>query len=192
MNSYPTRQNHILNLILTSAPEFISNLSCIPPATLSIFTDHHLLFFDLLMRVGSKVCDNRNVFEFEHADWNGLHKTLRQHDLAPCETTDIDTDWAKWKDLFLCAAAKHITQKLFKMCNTPPCIDGKVKHLLIKKHTHIDEWPNGKCPPTGKSIENCDEMRSTLSTKNELEFFKSLPTLLLSNSKSRFWLVFNP
>ena len=88
------------------------------------------------MRVGSKVCDNRNVFEFEHADWNGLHKTLRQHDLAPCETTDIDTDWAKWKDLFLCAAAKHITQKLFKMCNTPPCIDGKVKHLLIKKHTH--------------------------------------------------------
>jgi hypothetical protein len=44
---------------------------------------------------------------------------------APCETSDINADWIKWKDLFLGAAVKHIPQKCFKKCNTPLWIDVK-------------------------------------------------------------------
>jgi hypothetical protein len=83
VNIYPIRQNHIIDLILTSASENIGNLSCIPLSTIGIFTDHHLLFFDLLLYVKSTGCDRRTVFDFQHADWNALHETLSHLDLAP-------------------------------------------------------------------------------------------------------------
>jgi hypothetical protein len=59
--------------------------------------------------------------------------TLSHLDLVPCKTSDINDNWIKWKDLFLGAAVKHIRQKWFKKRSTPLWIDGKVKHLLMKK-----------------------------------------------------------
>ena len=65
VNMCPTRFNHILDLVLTSAPENIVNLLCIPPKSMDISTDHHLMFFDFLLHVKSTGCDKRTVFDFE-------------------------------------------------------------------------------------------------------------------------------
>ena len=60
----PTRLSHILDLVRTPASENIINLSCIPPATMSIHTDHHLLFFDLLLH-SSKVLQKTQHFSMD-------------------------------------------------------------------------------------------------------------------------------
>lgn len=45
INIFPTRSNNILDLVLTTCPEDICNLSCIQPKTMDLFSDHNLLFF---------------------------------------------------------------------------------------------------------------------------------------------------
>ena len=91
------------------------------------------MFFDLEIHVKSTECDKRTVFNFQYANWDALYETLSHLDLTPSESTDIDTDWTKWKDSFLGAAAKHSPQNNFKRRSTPLWIDSEVKHLLQKK-----------------------------------------------------------
>ena len=146
VNIYPTRQNHILHLVLTSASENIGNLSCIPPSTIGISTDHNLLFFDLLLYVKSTGCDRRTVFDFQHADWNALHETLSHLDLAPGDSTNIDADWTKWKDLFLGAAAKHILNIFFKRkTKQKSCSSLWEKYRELRRKTKSIIYAKRKC-----------------------------------------------
>jgi hypothetical protein len=63
---YPTRQNNILDLVLTTAPENILNLSIVISAeTLEISSDHHLTFFDFQLFTKPKEPDRRTVFNYE-------------------------------------------------------------------------------------------------------------------------------
>ena len=134
INTWPTKLNNILDLVLTTTPENIVNLSCISPATMDISSDHHLLFFDILLNLKSNGYDKRTVFDFHQVDWDSLHETLNHLDLSPDITSDdINADCLQWKGLFLSAAAKHIPQKSFKRRSTPPWFDGEVKHLLNRK-----------------------------------------------------------
>ena len=48
INMHPTRMNNILDIVLTSSPEDICDLSCVQPKTVGLFSDHSLLFFDFL------------------------------------------------------------------------------------------------------------------------------------------------
>ena len=52
-NLHPTRFNNILDLVFTNSPESVSNISCVPPETMGIHTDHCLLFYDFSMHVNS-------------------------------------------------------------------------------------------------------------------------------------------
>ena len=189
VNIYPTRQNHILDLILTSASENIGNLSCIPPSTIGISSDHHLLFFDLLLYVKSTGCDRRTVFDFQHADWNALHVTLSHLDLAPGDSTNIDADWTKWKNLFLGAAVKHIPQKKIKRRTTPLWIDGEVKHLLQKKDSCRRAAKQKSCSSLWEKYRELRrKTKSTIYAKRK-KFLESLPALLRSSTK-KFWSIF--
>jgi hypothetical protein len=187
VNIYPTQQNHFLDLILTSASENIGNLSCIPPLTIGISTDHHLLFFDLILYVKSTGCDRRTVFDFQHADWNALHKTLSHLDLALGDSTNIDADWTKWKDLFLGAAAKHIPKKNFKRCTTPLWIDGEVKHLLQKKDCCRRAAKQKSCSSLWEKYRDLRHKTKSIIYAKRKKFPESLPALLRTK---KFWSIF--
>ena len=189
INMYPTGQNNILDLVFTSTPENIDNLSCVPPSTMDISTDH--MFFDFLLHIKSNGCDKRTVFDFQNADWNGLHETLSHLDLSPDSTSenDINSDWLKWKDLFLGAAAKHIPQKSFKRRNTPRWIDGEVKQLLHKKDSCRRKAKRKSCPKLWERYRELRRVTKSIINNKRKKFFESLPTLLKSSSK-KFWSVF--
>ncbi len=189
VNMYPTRLNHILDLVLTSAPEYIDKLSCIPPSTMGIFTDHHLMFFDLQLHVKSTGCDKRTVFNFQHANWDALYETLSHLDLTPSEFTDIDTDWTKWKDSFLGAAAKHIPRKNFKRRSTPLWIDGEVKHLLQKKDSCRRAAKRKSCSSLWEKYRELRRKTKSIIHAKRKKFFESLPALLSSSTK-KFWSAF--
>ena len=63
VNMHPARLNHILGADLTSPPENIGNFWCIPPSTMGISTDHHLLFFLFQLQFKSSGCDKRTIFD---------------------------------------------------------------------------------------------------------------------------------
>ena len=124
INIHPTRKNNILDLVFTRSPETVRNLECVPPTQLNLFSDHSLLFFDFNVHAKLSACDMRTVYNYRLADWNGLSETLRLTDLMPSiNSTDIDSDWQQWMDLFLAAVADHIPVRTFKRKNTPPWLD---------------------------------------------------------------------
>ena len=73
------------------------------------------------------------MFDFQHADWNGLRRALNNCNLLPNESTDIKVDWERWKNLFLALSAEYIPVKSFKRRGSPPWIDSEVRRLPSKK-----------------------------------------------------------
>ena len=133
VNMFPTRKNNILDLVLTTTPDNIVNLSCISARSVDLSSDHNLIFFDFLMHVKLTGDDRRTVFDFQHADWHGLQRALNNCNLSPSKSTNINVDWKRWKNLFLGLSAKYIPMKTFKRRGTPPWIDSEVRRLLSKK-----------------------------------------------------------
>lgn len=190
INIHPTRKNNILDLVFTRSPETVRNLECVQPTQLNLFSDHSLLFFDFNIHAKLSACDIRTVYNYRLADWNGLSETLRLTDLMPSiNSTDIDSDWQQWMDLFLGAVADHIPVKTFKRKNTPPWLDNEIKHLLKKKET-----ARRKAKKSGKlniheKFRALRRQAKKLIAEKRKEWFQGLPNLLKSNSK-KFWSSF--
>ena len=133
---YPTRHNNILDLVLTTIPANILNLSCVSAETFEISSDHHLTFFDFLLFTKQKGCDKRTVFNFHLADWSGFLDALDKCILSPNESTDVNTDWERWRNIFLDVATEYIPRKTFKRRNSPPWVDGEV---FFRKKIHAEK-----------------------------------------------------
>ena len=189
INMYPTRQNNILDLVLTTVPDNILNLSCVSAETLEISSDHHLTFFDFQLFTKPRGCDRRTVFNFDRADWSGLRDALDKCDLSPSESTDVNTDWERWRDLFLEVAAEFIPRKTFKRRNSPPWVDGEVKRLLSKKDSCRKKAKSSSCPKLWEKFRNLRRRAKSLLKSKRTQYFQSLPSMLKWNSK-KFWSVF--
>jgi hypothetical protein len=48
------------------------------------------------------------------------------------ETNDVDIYWSQWKDLFLGEVQKCVPVKIIQDTNSPPWIDGEVRHIMRK------------------------------------------------------------
>jgi hypothetical protein len=186
---YPTRVNNILDLVLTTTPDNIVNMSCVSANKMDLSSDHHLMFFDFLLHVKLTGLDRRTVFNFHLADWNGLQRALDQYVLSPSKSTDINTDWEQWKDFFLSVAAEHIPLKTFKRRNTLPWFDGEVRRLLSKKDSCRRKAKRTSCPRLWEKFRILRRLAKPLVRAKRTQYFHSLPSLLRSNSK-KFWSVF--
>jgi hypothetical protein len=130
------------------------------------------------------------VFDFQHAYWNALHETLSHLDLAPGDSSDIDADWTKWKDLFLGAAAKHMPQKNSK-CVPLLCGSTAKLNIFFKRKTLAEERAKQKsCCSLWEKYrgELRRKTKSIIYAKRE-KFFDFLPALLRSSTK-KFWSIF--
>ena len=92
VNMHLTRLNHILDLVLSTMPEDITNLSCLAPSTMNISSDHNLLFFNLQLRSKPLGHDSRRVYDISQADWNALQNSLNNLDLSPLPDNSINDD----------------------------------------------------------------------------------------------------
>jgi hypothetical protein len=129
------------------------------------------------------------VFDFQHANWNALHEILGHLDLVVGDSTNIDADWTKWKDLFLGAAAKHIPQKNFKRRTTPLWIEGEVKHLLQKKDSCRIAAKQKSCSSLWEKYRELRRKTKSIINTKRKKFLESLPALLRSSTK-KFWSIF--
>ncbi|XP_028417866.1 uncharacterized protein LOC114542544 [Dendronephthya gigantea] len=211
-NTHPMRLANILDLIITNCPETISDISCISPIDMDMFSDHKLLFFDFCLHTKATCLDSRKVFNYRLADWEGLFEKLSQIDITSnvvltgdsgasdgdarnhasaynVTTENIDEIWRCWNELFLKAVTQYIPTKTIRRRNTPPWFDSELKHLINKKET-----ARRKAKITGKTqhVEKYRLLRrltKKLISKKRYDFYQTLPNVLKRNPK-RFWSVF--
>ena len=77
VNMFPTRRNNILDLVLTTTPDNVVNLSCVSATSVDLSSYHSLTFFDFLLHVKLTRHHRRTMFDFQRADWYGLKCALK-------------------------------------------------------------------------------------------------------------------
>ena len=100
INNSHTRENNVLDLLITSIPDKIMISEVLKPADTEISTDHNLIMFDLIMACNSLPKTIRSIFNYPRADFNGLRAYLRSVNLQEkiSDHGDINKDWSDWKD----------------------------------------------------------------------------------------------
>ena len=83
VNPFLTRSKNILDLILTNIPESVTDISCLLPKSMDLFSGHNLLFFEFKVFAKLSSSDTRTVLDYRSADWDGLHRTLSSINLSP-------------------------------------------------------------------------------------------------------------
>ena len=191
LNNTPTRGNNILDLVITNAPDHISLQDILSPGESAILTDHHSISFDFtaFLKAPRKVV--RNVYDYAKGDFDGLCGALRAEGLTSTLSDsgeDIDTDWERWKKIFLTAVSNFIPQKKLKGRNPLPWIDGNILHRIKKKESirrKIKKDPSGSLQRKYKFVRS--EVKKLLRESRE-KFFQSVDNSFKVNPK-RFWSV---
>ena len=126
----------------------------------------------------------------ELSDWDGLRNALVNHTTFPSnQSTDVNTDWERWKGLFLRVATEYIPLKSFKRRNSPPWIDGEVKRILSKKDNCRKRAKRDASPRLWEKFRELRRSAKTLIKAKRTEYFQKLPSLLKSSNK-KFWSIF--
>ena len=131
VNTYPTRNNSILDLVLTTVPDLIDDLYSYQDV---VESDHNCISF----RIGLSSTDSRpvlkEVFNYKKANFEELKRTLSY---VPWNVGMLDDDpnsiVSNWEDLFWAAVDDFVPKKKISGMQVPPWIDAEVKALCRKK-----------------------------------------------------------
>jgi hypothetical protein len=135
LNILATRGVNILDLVISSAPNQINNITLLNPENSGVFTDHSVIIFDLKTSIRAGPRLNRSVLDFGRGDFDGLRSALQAIDLSTIiqQDSDINEDWLLWKDTFLTTVNDFVPSRKIKGRNSPPWLNGKVIHALRQK-----------------------------------------------------------
>ena len=96
--STPTRQHHLLDLLLTNRPNMISNVCVIDNLP---STDHDAIHFTLNVTVSLESPCKRVLYNYKRADMSAFLETLSRVPWHIIESaSDIEESWQLFKDLF--------------------------------------------------------------------------------------------
>ena len=137
VNRVPTRGDHILDLVISSVPENVQNMSVLSPSQSKLITDHSAITFDIATPFKARPKIKRTVFDYNRGNFNELRSTLETVDLSVAveSAVDINHGWLKWKELFLSCVRGSIPVKTISNFNNPPWINGEIIHAIRKKET---------------------------------------------------------
>jgi hypothetical protein len=136
----PTRiAGNKLDLLL-SKPEMIEHVSTLTPEESTFPSDHYLVNFSIRLKFKRARRAQRKAYNYKRADFQDLCRLLQNATLDIPLSDNINISWSRWKDLFLAAVEKCVPVKVIKDTNSPPWIDGEIRHLIRKKYRALKNY----------------------------------------------------
>ena len=103
----PTRDTNILDLVLSTEPDIVSDLSAINCLDSS---DHNMLLFKV--HFASTVKQNSKVvYDYNKADFEGIRHELGQVDWEKILEGGVEDSWNRFRDLVLSVEEKYVPRK---------------------------------------------------------------------------------
>ena len=133
-----------LDLLLSNWPEVIENGSTFHPRDGRFPSDHYVITFTIKLRFERSKGSTRQVFDFKNGNLDALWESLSRTPFQIAASEIIDEYWSNWKDLFLSAVKDHVPTKRVRDINSPPWIDGEVRHLIRKKYAALRKYRQHK------------------------------------------------
>ena len=95
VNTIPTRRKHMLNLVITSTPERIEEVTVLTPKQSGIQTDHGTIVFQYKTSIKAAPRLVRGVFDYRRGDFEGLRSALEAINLSGVLNlnTCVNTNW---------------------------------------------------------------------------------------------------
>jgi len=127
LNQFASRlqTNNILDIILTNNEDWVTNIDAYRQI---LDTDHAILQFNYQMFVPPAVPVTRKIYNFKLADFVKLSDTLRQSNLVPLDSLDVDVVADHWTKSVINILDKSIPVLSIKSKTGKPWIDSQVRH----------------------------------------------------------------
>jgi hypothetical protein len=73
----PTREQNILDLLITNIPDSIANIEVINSSENNLFSDHNRVLFDFIAeKVTASQKIRSTIYDYKRADFEGMNQTL--------------------------------------------------------------------------------------------------------------------
>ena len=110
--TFPTCQNHILDLVLTNHPDYISSINSydnLPD------TDHTAVHFAMALTLRTPLHNARLLYRYQKIDHDHFTSVFSNIPWDVIDYTgDIELSWSMWKDLFLSAIDSTVPKVKWK------------------------------------------------------------------------------
>ncbi|CAB3986139.1 Hypothetical predicted protein [Paramuricea clavata] len=136
--SGPThRDGNKLDLLLCNYPAIIRNVTTTSPEQYGYPADHHILEFAIPQNFSRSQPIKRIIFDYECGNFEKLRNALTNTTFEDMPSENIDHHRKEW---FLTHVKNSIPVKVVTDTNSPPWIDGDVRHLLRKKYAALKRF----------------------------------------------------
>ena len=113
----------------------------------------------------------RAVFDYNKTDFSALRRALSEAHLDIPLTNNIDECWEQWKDAFLSIVTSFVPTKLVQDTNSPPWIDGEVRHLIRKKYTALKQYRKNKTSTRKIKLRTlCQKVKYAIRIKQNVRY----------------------
>lgn len=194
---HPTRENNILDLVMTNTPTFIQSdvLAGSQWSDNGLPSDHYPVIFDFAVDVRLMGNSGLQRFDFKKADFTSMKQALM---LIPLSTgivnistlEDFDSLWYSWNDLVFAALKSYVPKVNCKHANRPPWITNDLAKAINKKKIL---WRRIKKWKTPAKMEKFRKLRQHIKNWIRFErrnYIKTIASEIHTNSK-RFWTFFS-
>ena len=90
LNTFPTRGNNVLDLVITNVPSQVENVSVITSAESGLITDHSTIVFNLKTSVKAAPKLKRRVFDYKRGNFDELRAALEALDLCSVIESEVN------------------------------------------------------------------------------------------------------
>jgi hypothetical protein len=158
-------------------------------------SDHKAITADINLNRKVKQSVKRMVYNYKKSDFNSLEESLRATltSLPLLDTvekeSDINTAWAKWKDLFLAAVDSFIPKSNVKRSYKPPYITQEIIHALNTKKTLRKRAKSTNSPHIWERFRELRRSIKSLIKSKKRDYISTLASSVNEKPKD-FWRFF--
>ena len=185
--SGPThRDGNKLDLLLCNYPEIIRNVITTSPEQYGYPTDHHILEFTIQQNFSRSQPIKRTIFDYERGNFEQLRNALTNTTFEDMPSENIDHHWNCWKEWFLTHVKNSIPMKVVTDTNSPPWIDGEVRHLLRKKYSALKRFRQSRTNARKQKLRTLSQSVKYLVRQKHRGYLEKVKDSFAENPKL-FW-----
>lgn len=180
----------LLDLVLTTHPNFISTITYLPSRS-----DHLVVHFSLHIPLVSPKVTIKHIRDYSRADFTSINSELSQFldDYLPnFSNRSVESNWVLFKNVVAFLTEKYILSKKI-LCNTnSPRFNTTLRRLRNWKKKLFRAAKRSSTDARWAAYHKAEHDYTSTLKETKLHFFNHTLTTTLATNPKQFWSVINP
>ena len=179
----PTRQDAILDLVISNRPESIKNIQILNGIGSS---DHNIVSLKLTCKVTRPYQRPKQIFDYKNANWDKFRLELSNipWDAILNDNDTMEEVWLNWKSAFFKAVENNVPSKKITSRQNVPWITSDI-HELFHKRKRL--WKKAKSTQLDVDWNKYKSLRNKVKSELNKSYYQHVHSLIDSKNPKRFW-----